>query len=210
MKISFSILLICLVSLLIVPSFFAPELQRLLILIFLTSIMLIFLNTIKQKRWEMWIGSSLALLVLLLNASDFLFQEFNWWGCVLIFNLLFYSFIIFELTRYIIRCKVVDSGVLSASACVYLLLGLVWCYIYALLDYFFPGSILPVLETNTFESFSKYLYFSLVSLTTLGYGDITPTTRIAQNWAVLEAIVGQLFLTILVARLVGLYRTEKL
>lgn len=210
MKTSFSTLLICLVSLLIVPSFFAPQFQQLLVLIFLTSIMLVFLYEIKQKRWEMWTGSSLAFLALLFNSSDFLFREFNWWGCVLFFNLLFYGFIIFELTRYIVRCKVVDSNILSASACVYLLLGLVWSYIYALLDYYFPGSILPMLETNILENFSRYLYFSLVTLTTLGYGDITPSTRIAQNWVVLEAIVGQFFLTILVARLVGLYQKEKL
>jgi hypothetical protein len=210
MKLSFSILLICLVSLLIIPSFFAPEFQRLIILLFLTATILIFLNTVKQKRWEMWIGRSMAFLIIMLNLFDFLFQEPSWWGLVLIFNLLFYSFIIFELIRYIVICKVVDNSILSASACVYLLLGLVWCYIYALLDYFFPGSILPVLETNLFENFSRYLYFSLVTLTTLGYGDITPTTRIAQNWVVLEAIVGQLYLTMLVARLVGLYRLEKL
>ena len=49
----------------------------------------------------------------------------------------------------------------------------------------------------------------LVTLTTLEYGDITPTTRIAQNWAVLEAIAGQLFLPILVARLVGLLSNRK-
>ncbi|MEY8215052.1 MAG: ion channel, partial [Colwellia sp.] len=163
---------------------------------------LVFLNTVKQKRWEMWIGSVLALLTMLLYSLDFL-------GIVLIFSLLFYSFIIFELVLYIVRCKIVDSSILSASACVYLLLGLVWCYIYALLDYYFPGSILPILETDIFNNFSRYLYFSLVTLTTLGYGDITPSTRIAQNWVVLEAIVGQFYLTILVARLVGLYRSEK-
>ena len=200
MQFSFTILLVCLVSLLIVPSFFAPELQRVLILFFLAATMLIFLNTVKQKRWEMWIGSAMALLTMF-------FYIFEFVGVVLIFSLLFYGFIIFELLRYIIRCKIVDSSILSASACVYLLLGLFWCYVYALLDYYFPGSILPIVEIDIFDNFSRYLYFSFVTLTTLGYGDITPSTKVAQNWVVLEAIIGQFYLTVLVARLVGLYRS---
>jgi len=162
--------------------------------------MLIFLNTVKQKRWEMWIGSAMALLTMF-------FYIFEFVGVVLIFSLLFYGFIIFELLRYIIRCKIVDSSILSASACVYLLLGLFWCYVYALLDYYFPGSILPIVEIDIFDNFSRYLYFSFVTLTTLGYGDITPSTKVAQNWVVLEAIIGQFYLTVLVARLVGLYRS---
>lgn len=209
MKLSFSILLICLISLLIVPSFFTPEIQRILILLFLTATMLVFLNTVKQKRWEMWIGSSMACLIIILNLLNIAFPSFNWWASVLVFNLLFFCFIIFELTRFIIKSKIVDNSILSASACVYLLLGLVWCYIYALLDYYLPGSILSTPEANIFDNFSRYLYFSLVTLTTLGYGDITPSTRVAQNWVVLEAVIGQFYLTILVARLVGLYRTNK-
>ena len=53
---------------------------------------------------------------------------------------------------------------------------------------------------------NQVLYFSLVTLTTLGYGDITPVGAIAQVWFALEALTGTLYLAVLIARLVGLYR----
>jgi hypothetical protein len=59
------------------------------------------------------------------------------------------------------------------------------------------------------DSIHLYLYYSYTTLTTLGYGDITPTSPPAQSLSSLEAIVGQFYLTILVARLVGLHLTSK-
>ena len=61
------------------------------------------------------------------------------------------------------------------------------------------------LPSGAGPGFSDFLYFSFVTLTTLGYGDVTPVHDVAQMLAVAEAVTGQLYLTIFVARLVGLY-----
>jgi voltage-gated potassium channel Kch len=57
--------------------------------------------------------------------------------------------------------------------------------------------------------FHQFLYFSLTTLTTLGYGDITPLSPFAQIWSTLEAVVGTLYIALLVARLVGMYQSQR-
>jgi len=76
----------------------------------------------------------------------------------------------------------------------------VWQDLYVLVDTLIPGSF-----NSTLLAGKDYLYFSFITLSTLGYGDIAPVNGPAQALAYTEALVGQLYLTILVARLVGLY-----
>ena len=57
--------------------------------------------------------------------------------------------------------------------------------------------------------FHQFLYFSLTTLTTVGYGDITPVNPFAQVWSTMEAVCGTLYMALLVARLVGLYQSQK-
>ena len=116
----------------------------------------------------------------------------------------------------ILRNNQVTVETLKAAVCVYLLVGLVWVYIYALVDLVFPGSFLFRLRTEgthfghlvICESFACLLYFSYCTLTTLGYGDILPLSGPAQTLSYLEAIVGQIYLTVLIARLVGMHITQ--
>ena len=84
----------------------------------------------------------------------------------------------------------------------FLLLGLCWAFIYALIEVLNPGSF-SVASITTAGSSSAYTYFSFVTLTTLGYGDISPVAQVARSFAILEAITGQMYLAVLVARLVG-------
>jgi hypothetical protein len=90
---------------------------------------------------------------------------------------------------------------------------MIWAFSYSLLEYLQPGSFSIVREAAVggipglvgSSGFRGVIYFSFTTLTTLGYGDITPLTGIAQNLSVLEAVVGQIYLVVLVARLVGLH-----
>jgi hypothetical protein len=104
-----------------------------------------------------------------------------------------------------------------ASLCVYLLLGLVWAMAYSVVDVLDPNAFAwTVAGTRPRSLFrvgsgnSAVLYFSFVTLTTLGYGDIVPTSPISRMLAGIEAITGQLYLAVLVARLVGLHIAESL
>ena len=91
------------------------------------------------------------------------------------------------------------------SICVYILIGLGWAAIFETLDGVIPGSLrFPADTAWATPSTFRYRYFSFVTLATLGYGDITPVTALAGTLASLEAIAGQLYIGITVARLVAL------
>jgi hypothetical protein len=98
----------------------------------------------------------------------------------------------------------IDTNRLFGAVCVYLLLGLVWGLAYALHDVTTPGPVLNNLSVSSTDAYmGGFIYHSFVTLTTLGYGDIIPLTPLARTLTYLEAIFGQLYLTILVAALVG-------
>jgi voltage-gated potassium channel len=91
------------------------------------------------------------------------------------------------------------------AICVYLLIGLGWASLYETLDGVIPGSLrFPAGTAWATASPIRYRYFSFVTLATLGYGDATPVTALAGTLAALEAIAGQLYIGITVARLVAL------
>jgi hypothetical protein len=137
-----------------------------------------------------------------LTGSGILFQ--------LIF-VVFLSYVVFITFQYLFRARQVTADTINAALCVYLLLGIVWAFAYSLVDTLEPGSFkCSALEEG--EAFMQLketsfypLYYSLVTLTTLGYGDIVPVSRAASMLAVLEAMTGQVYLAVLVARLVGLH-----
>ena len=117
-----------------------------------------------------------------------------------IMQIIAFGFVAYHILGYALRGGRVDAEKVAAAVCVYLMIGVVWQDLYILVDIFIPGSF-----NSAALSGRDYLYFSFVTLSTLGYGDITPANGPAQAMAYTEALVGQLYLTILVARLVGLY-----
>lgn len=96
------------------------------------------------------------------------------------------------------------------AICVYLLIGLAWSSVYETLDGVIPGSFRFPADTGWAASSPlRYRYFSFVTLATLGYGDVTPVTVLAGTLASLEAVAGQLYIGITVARLVALSLAER-
>ncbi|MBW2206205.1 MAG: two pore domain potassium channel family protein [Deltaproteobacteria bacterium] len=101
---------------------------------------------------------------------------------------------------YVLKHGAVTGEKISASVCVYLLVGLLWAFLYSLTFHLQPGSF--QLES---PQLSEFVYYSFITLSTLGYGDIIPLSPPARALSYVEAITGQLYLTVLVARLVGLH-----
>ena len=101
----------------------------------------------------------------------------------------------------------VSMDTIFQAISVYLLLGLAWAFAYVSLELIIPGSfsIGVDLTVQSDLDFHKFLYFSFVTMTTLGYGDITPVTPPAGSLSYVQAVVGQIYLTVLVARLVGMH-----
>jgi hypothetical protein len=102
-----------------------------------------------------------------------------------------------------------------AAVTAYLLLGFVWADAYSIVDLLHPGAIhfpeADVLDETAAERLGahRFIYFSFITMTTVGYGDAVPLLPFARSLAVLEALSGQLFLAITVARLVGAPSEEK-
>lgn len=123
---------------------------------------------------------------------------------LLSFALLFFT--ISVVLARIVRVKESDFDILCGAASIYLLLGVAWAVSFHVIEAFIPGSFALGGEASTLQ-WTQYLYFSLITLTTLGYGDIAPLGPVASLWAALEAVTGVLYSALLIARLVSLYRS---
>jgi voltage-gated potassium channel len=123
-------------------------------------------------------------------------------------TVLFMAFTTIVIFRHILLEPEVTSDVLSGAVCVYLLSGLTWASFYILIETMYPGSfhVSHRQQAGDVMTYSDFLFFSFATITTLGYGDITPVTTQARSFAIVEAVYGVLYSAMLIARLVGLYR----
>ena len=120
---------------------------------------------------------------------------------------LYLGMMVSSFSHHIFTSKQVDLELISAALCLYLLLAMLWASLFTLLEGFMPGSFAGsgLAQAETLREYHQYFnYFSLVTITTLGYGDITPQTPLAMTLCQVEAILGQFFIAVLVARLVGI------
>ena len=129
----------------------------------------------------------------------------------LVAGLVLITFVIAHLLRFILRAPSVSTEVLCASISAYLMLGLMWTMAYWLVDQLTPGGAFSFntnAGTRSINGFNGF-YFSFITLSTVGYGDITPVSRIARWLAAMEAMTGLLYVAVLIARLVALYSSPK-
>lgn len=121
----------------------------------------------------------------------------------------YFLFLSVILLRYAMAQKVVNRNVVYAALVVYIMLALVWTYLYFLLESLFPGSFVNLTtQPVEFDVPVAFFYFSVMTLTTVGFGDITPSTPLAQMLVVTEALLGQMYLVATVATIVGLRATN--
>ena len=123
-------------------------------------------------------------------------------------GLILFAFAVISILVYIFSAPVVTRQTISAAIVVYLLLALMWTFIYRLIEILYPASF-AIAHAKLLDAENIYLYFSLVTITTLGYGDITPIGRQAASLAVLEAVTGQMYLVVVVAWFVGMHVSRK-
>ncbi len=149
-----------------------------------------------------------------------------WWGVRvvhstpvilvgLIFSTVFFLFILGVLLHNVIHTERAGADIIYAAMSAYLLIGVTWSFFYALVEIVTPGAfdfgfLLAQLELDApHGELRLFSYYSLVTLSTLGYGDITPVTPLARSLSAMEAVTGQLFIAVLLARLVGLHIAQK-
>jgi hypothetical protein len=177
------------------------QLANLIGAVLFSAILLWGLWSLSEHRRHLIVGIVLMapafILTILHHLVEIPIVELTW----LISNSLALAFLIVMLLRRLFRTERVTADTLSAAISGYFLLGILWSFAYALLLQLDPDAFRAVGSGGASDLF----YFSFVTLTTLGYGDITPVSDAAETLAVLEAVVGQLYLAITIARLVGMH-----
>ncbi len=180
---------------------------QILLSLFTTIVMIMSAIAVGDKKSHTIIAVVLAapwfLLILLkfplipIDASALVKDE-------IVFAFLLFAYTTYRVFVHIIKSRDVTVEILSASICVYLLIGLSWATLYYIINEMYPGSFIDT-DGKPLEGGPDFLFFSYVTLTTVGYGNIEAITNQARSLASLEALTGQLYLTIMVARLVGLH-----
>ncbi len=121
---------------------------------------------------------------------------------------MFFMLCFFIMALWLAGQQVIFSGKVTpnsivGSICIYLLLGIIWAIFYLMLLEISPESFSGIKNTLWLERFPQIVYFSFITLTTLGYGDLLPISPIAKFLAYMEAIVGVFYMAIFVSSLVG-------
>ena len=108
--------------------------------------------------------------------------------------------------RYVLRARIITRDQIYAGICMYVMLGFAFGAVFYLINILDPKSFAA--STQSPEDTPDLMYFSFVTLATLGYGDITPRTNIARGLAVLEALAGMVYIAVFMARLVSMRSTS--
>ena len=128
-------------------------------------------------------------------------------------GMLFLGYVIVLILKFLFAGHRVTSDMICASLCVYLLLGVLYALAYSVLYSLDPESFIFAFAEDDKTEVIQFggeqtlipIYYSFVTMSTLGYGDIVPTSSLTRMCAALQAVLGQLYLAVLVARLVGLH-----
>jgi hypothetical protein len=175
--------------------------------IFLTIVFIFGIYAISLEKKNIYIGLFLAAPMFFAIWSSHLFKSLELFAIGELFGAFFVGFVISLLVKFIFNEKEVTKEIIFAAVVVYLLIGIMWSFAYFILDYFYPDSF--SFPENTSPNVYRYLYFSYVTLTTLGYGDVAPLTNKAGSLVILEAITGQIYLVVIVAWLVGMHVSRR-
>jgi hypothetical protein len=173
-----------------------------------TAVLISAIYAIGQKKVFIVVGILLAAPLMLSMWLSFL--KITWLQIsVNLSGVAFFAFIIIHILRFIFSREEITKDLIAGAAVVYLLTAILWTYAYRFIEIIQPGSF-AIAQSQAIGDQSPFLYYSFVTLTTLGYGDIFPVTTAAKSCAVLEAVIGQLYLVITVAWLVGVHISQSM
>lgn len=205
----FLILLVLILSTIVLAPFLNHFLKtKILMDIFLTVLFFGIIFAIRSKRSHLIIASILVLPLVLSTWSIYFYDSPQLSLLTRTFGALFFGYAVIIILQMIARSTDITRETIFAAIVAYLLIALMWAFIYMILEMVVPGSFSFPDKSIRAETM-HFEYFSFVTITTLGYGDVTPLTNRASALALLEALVGQIYLVVLVAWLVGMYVSRK-
>ena len=199
----FSFLLVSIVLFLILRPFMEDYVRiSFLIEIFISAILLSGIYAVSEDRVSLFFALVTGVPALFIYWS---FQIFKIPSLLLIHHIcaaLFFATATVIIVRHLINQKVVTVDLIWGAVCGYFFIGFMWSAIFSLLETFHPGSF--KLGSQVVPNIDSFIYFSFVTLATLGYGDIVPLTEKAQSLAIIETVMGQMYLAVNIAALVAI------
>ncbi len=176
--------------------------------IVLTLVLLSVVYTVKKQKAAFLLGLVLGIPWVLLSWLHLIDSVTFPPGTLSLMSMIFDGYIIYILLRHIIRSKRITADILYGAVSVYILLGIFFASLYLFFDAITPAELFVFAgagNTGVPVDGPGMFYFSFVTLTTLGYGDIQPVADISKMFAILEAMTGVLYSAALIGRLIGLY-----
>ena len=202
-----SLLLLFLIS----PLFEELDFANIVISIFFSAVLISAVYAVSQKKGLFVISILLLCPALVGNWSVYFVESLSLEVIGRSFSALFLAFSAISMLNHVFfKEDHVTADTIAGAICVYMLVGLTWAYLYSVTELVLPGSFIFGPHTTrspgslVADKASLFFYYSFVTLTTLGYGDISPLSPPARSLSMLEAVIGPVYLTVLVARLVAL------
>jgi hypothetical protein len=154
---------------------------------------------------NMWFHSKfgLVLMIVCIIVIGIVVEFLKMYTWYLFLLLCFYLWALWLAGRQVLFSGVIDRNTIVGAVCIYLLMGVIWALLYMFVAQFVPDAFSGIRQDIWHANFTNTIYFSFVTLTTLGYGDITPVAPISRFLVYMEAIVGVFYMAILVASLIG-------
>jgi hypothetical protein len=158
------------------------------------------------KRSSLFFRTGLGLLALTVSivlVGEFM-EELKLFYLHLVVLFCFYLWSTWLASKQVLFGGNIDANRIVGAICIYLLMGLVWAMMYLFIAQAVPGAFNGIAQEVWYHNFADLAYYSFVTLTTLGYGDISPVAPIAKFLVYMEAVFGVFYMAILVASLVGI------
>lgn len=186
----------------ILPLFKYPQLTRLLNAIAYSLMLLSVFSIIDRKtRFLKYLVIAALLLIWLMFFSDYNLNKY----IAFLFSVVVFLNATVVMIMQIVSSKTVTGKVIIETICGYLLIGVIFGFLNAVLLWINPGAI----EIGSSKGISDIMYYSFITVTTIGYGDISPVSPAAQSLSILFGVISQLYLAIIMALIIGKFLNEK-
>ena len=159
-------------------------------------------------RWRYFV----VVTLLLVAGSNALHRFADWSPAPLValsFTRVFYLGVTWMIAKRILFSDQVNLNIVVGALAIYMLLGLIWTAIYLMVLEIFPHSFSGMEHIYWTDNFTNVIYFSYITMTSVGYGDITPTLAISRTLAYMQAMFSTFYMAVVVASLVGARRNPR-
>lgn len=202
-------LILLLLSTAIAQQFFEVSAQR---LVQSTTVVTLLLGVWGVKSEMIWLtrAALFPIIIIMTSAASYWLEIANLKYTHLFIMLIFFVGTAIQTTKQVLSTGEINRNKIIGAVCLYLLMGLIWALLYTLSSLYFTGAFNGIKTMpEWYLVFPEFIYFSFVTLTTLGYGDITPTVPVTRFLVYMQAVFGQFYLAILVASLVSSHMSGK-